>query len=412
MESVASLLASRRFVRDCARLSTLVMFDLRAGEQLPLEPEELRARERSAWFAPVRSDGWAEKPTAHAAKCEVRRQCAEWARSMRSEYDARVIEWCDTGVATEKACAVLELSVAPSLVAESKAAIPVLLVVFRGSKSSADWKRTNFNLKFQPLLPSGASTDGNLPWQSVGAGLAARYMPRLSSSHFACVGAGMWRAYAGRDGSGGPRAAVRAVLERRLGECRARGLAPPVVLLTGHSSGGALAALSAFDLLHTSVPVASTGVGLVTFAATRSFNRAFRRALDGARRGGQLAALRVTIGSDIVPRVPHGVLGFGGVHAIAPRLLLLPGRPPRFDAHSSARDADLWRHGIDPSSHTNYAALMGGELPRGRRRTVGGEAAWPVDPIGVRLGAAASAGSCTGDVVLRLAPGPTASRSS
>jgi len=76
----------------------------------------------------------------------------------------------------------------------------------------------------------------------------ARFMPFLSSARDPCATLGVWRAYAGTDGrcraGASPRQRVRVALEKALRDYpRSR------VVVTGHSLGGGLAALCAFDLL-------------------------------------------------------------------------------------------------------------------------------------------------------------------
>ena len=70
------------------------------------------------------------------------------------------------------------------------------------------------------------------------------------------------------------------------------------VVVTGHSLGGALCTLCAYDLLHSvgvdgEAPIRQQGgVTLVSFAAPRMFNRAFQEAMEAMRASSKLAALR------------------------------------------------------------------------------------------------------------------------
>lgn len=70
------------------------------------------------------------------------------------------------------------------------------------------------------------------------------------------------------------------------------------VVITGHSLGGALCTLCAYDLLHSvgvdgEPPIRHLGgVTLVPFAAPRMFNRAFQEAMEAMRASGKLSALR------------------------------------------------------------------------------------------------------------------------
>eukprot|EP00966_Prymnesium_polylepis_P240388 5558958-Prymnesium_polylepis.1 len=91
------------------------------------------------------------------------------------------------------------------------------------------------------------------------------------------------------------------------------------------------------------------------------FNPAFQEAMGGFEASGLLAALRVVIGSDMVPRWPTAWLG--GAHGTRARLLILPGdedAPFRF-AKDGASDADLWQIGVE-DTHNCHALMLGGEL--------------------------------------------------
>ena len=79
------------------------------------------------------------------------------------------------------------------------------------------------------------------------------------------------------------------------------------VVVTGHSLGGALATLCAYDLLlarsrEGDTPLKQPRVLLVSFAAPRMFNEAFQRAMSELMVEGRLSALRVVIGGDMVNR--------------------------------------------------------------------------------------------------------------
>ena len=164
------------------------------------------------------------------------------------------------------------------------------------------------------------------------------------------------------------RSAVEAALARQPGL--------PVVV-SGHSLGGALAALCAFDLLSSSPRARSAGVRLVTFAAPRMFNQAFQAAMSRLGDCGALHALRVVVGGDMIARVPPKHLG--SVHGILPRLLLNPDdslNPISFHA-DDPDDEDLWK--IAPTDvHICHALYLGAEVTPGDELTVPAGVTWPL----------------------------------
>ena len=252
------LLADRAFVAALAGLSeVLVMYDL-----LSLEPkniQEMTCVEKDtapflSGLAPFEVEGRA--PKEGDATCFVRIKCCEYAHILKSKYAARVVEWIDVKRVTEKQVCILELTHNPQR--------PVIVVAFRGSRTTEDWFLVNSNQFHQPL---------HLPIDEEGGSVEAVGPPRLmhwlKHSRKTCISLGMWKAYDGRkkpivrkklaaramSGStppviegvdppvnGGvdprmsPRARVRAAVERLLSSHAASGQRPQLII-TGHSMG-------------------------------------------------------------------------------------------------------------------------------------------------------------------------------
>jgi hypothetical protein len=99
--------------------------------------------------------------------------------------------------------------------------------------------------------------------------------------------------------------ALAEVMRRRIGAAAAQ-----PVLVTGHSKGGAMAALAAWKLLNE----AKVPVKVVTFAAARSGDHAFASAYNG----GAIAHTRYEYADDIVPHLPPDEGGFLDVLASLP----------------------------------------------------------------------------------------------
>lgn len=299
---------SRDFLCDLARLAEgLVMCDVtddffgavdgaRADDDAHCAElvAQMGCREQAAWFAPDSVGDLKQRADADSHFCEVRRRRAEWAVAIKRNYPgARVVRWVDTGVDLEKAALVISLragassraGASPSASSErcvssgsgatsvtpasstppvSSGPPPLIVVVFRGSKSTSDYIRTDASPRFIPLgTPEAYGPDDS----------KAELMPSLGGSSMPCVSRGAWRAYAGvreRDEEGvGPRALVRDSVEALLREDPRSEL-----VITGHSLGGSIATLCAYDLIASSQTVSEAGATLVSFAAPRLFNKA------------------------------------------------------------------------------------------------------------------------------------------
>lgn len=169
-----------------------------------------------------------------------------------------------------------------------------------------------------PGSPGAEESIALEPEEEVGS---RRFMPILANSSAPCAARGMWRAYSGAPGrtkaGESPRARVLQVVEAELA-------ARPktTVLTTGHSLGGTLATLCAFELSSRGTIGPSSPCGCITFGSPRSFNWAFRRRMNELQASGRLFALRVVNVGDLVPRLPFDV-PLGLVHAIPREYLLL-----------------------------------------------------------------------------------------
>lgn len=411
------LFESREFVRDMARLAEhIVMNDIpnhfwdfdgnddAAAERLRLR---LQSRERAPFFAPDKVGQVTEKPEEEKASCHVRWQRAKWCVAFKNQYSPSVADWIDTGIDTEKPAAVLLLTPKNGKTSEERR--PLVCVTFRGSKTLQDYVRTDASPSFIPLPlgdtvelygvagsdPSeagtgtgGADGDGQRSDEVDGQGLLqrqrsrseadmaeARWMPFLAAANAPCVTLGAWKAYAGEEKADhdAPRGRVRRAVERLLK------LHPKAKLVvTGHSLGGALATLCAFDLIAQSATVrAAQPMTLINFAAPRMFNQAFQDAMARLQDAGALHALRVVVGGDMIARIPPKQLG--SVHGVLPRLLLDPGNAEKPLSFSSddPDDEALWK--ITPGdSHICHALYLGGEKTPDDSSTIPKAAVWPL----------------------------------
>ena len=207
----------------------------------------------------------------------------------------------------------------------------------------------------------------------------ARFCMMLSASHRPCVHFGCWKAYAGEKGAGShegdaPRARVRRAVERLL-----QRHPDARVVLTGHSLGGALSTLCAYDLLAISEPVraARHPLTLVNFAAPRMFNTAFQDAMTALVDGGRLHALRVVVGADMIARIPPKQLG--AAHGVRARLLLHPEdrKAPASYSEDDVDDKELWRI-LPADDHVCHALYLGGDTTPGHPLTLPKKFPWPL----------------------------------
>ena len=217
---------------------------------------------------------------------------------------------------------------------------------------------------------------------------SAKLMVFLSASKRPCVTLGAWKAYAGEEEAASfdgynPRARVRRAVERLL-----RSYPKARLVLTGHSLGGVLSTLCAFDLIAQSEVVRSAGpLTLINFAAPRMFNQAFQDAMSTLEESGRLHALRVVVGADMIARIPPKQLGC--VHGVLPRILLHPKAAAEGGAAAACQfsaadpdDADLWRIQAE-DAHIFHALYLGGEVTPGHRPndpavTVPVSTPWPI----------------------------------
>lgn len=91
--------------------------------------------------------------------------------------------------------------------------------------------------------------------------------------------------------------------------------APRALFVTGHSKGGAMAALAAWRLVHELDP--KPPVRLVTFASARPGGEAFRRAIEAEP---LISATRFEVGLDVVPDLPLGTDSSAFAQAFLSRL--------------------------------------------------------------------------------------------
>ena len=384
------LLASRGFVRDIARLAEhIVMSDVpddfwndASSSTAPQLQKRLNSREEAPFFAPDKVGDVVARSFDEADQCAVRLQRALWTIKFKARYSPCVADFVDTAVGTEKPAVVLLL--------RPTRQPPIIAVAFRGSKTLQDYFLTDISPKFVPL-PLGAlaaTADGaaappppRSPPSPDGPEIDAndaRLMALLSETDAPpCATLGLWRAYAGEhvttlDGNT-PRARVRRAVERLLTaypEAR--------LILTGHSLGGALATLCAFDLLgHSAIVRAAVPLTLVAFAAPRMFNQAFQEVMSERESAGALHAMRVVVGSDPIARVPPRQLG--GHHGVRARLLLHPPLGRATLTSDDPDDEELWRIG-PADTHICHALYLGGETTPSHGLTVPMKSPWPYPP--------------------------------
>ena len=290
-----------------------------------------------------------------------------WSDEIKRRRGAKVVEWIDSDVGTEKASVVM---VWPRGAADGG---DVILVGFRGSKGKKDWLRTNAALinPFRRVVPlsDAAYRQPTGPREED----AVQDSPSVDAPG---VPLAWWRAYAGTPDRQdcGPRAVVRSTVERlveeRGGRCE--------VVVTAHSLGGGLAQLCAYDLLASSRIVRRAGVTALPVAAVPGFNAPFQRHMEKLQRSKELRALHVTCAGDFAPRL----FLQGGVHGVLPRLVLNPKDTarPLYYVPSGADDGcrDLLSMAGDDYGHNIYSQYLCALRTTARQQTVPRRAAWPV----------------------------------
>ena len=384
----SDLLGSREFVRDMARLAEqIIMYDVPndfftfdcsqpdSAKRLRLA---LKCREQPAFFAPDKVGELAEKSDADKESCQVRWKRALWTIAFKKRYRPVVVDWVDTGRDNEKQALVMLLT--PTEGAASTEP-PIITVAFRGSKTFADYAVTDINPMMLPL-PTGELSDSLMLPQtaSVDAELSqARFCMLYANSRHPCVHLGCWKAYAGEAAHAtlegdAPRARVRRAVEQLIQRHpTAR------IVVTGHSLGGALSTLCAYDLLAHSPAVRALAqpLTLVNYAAPRMFNQAFQDAMTALVDGRRLDALRVVVGADIIARIPPKQLG--AAHGVRARLLLNPedqAAPARYD-EDDIDDSELWRI-LPRPDHSCHALYLGGDTTPGHPLTLPKTFPWPL----------------------------------
>ncbi|KAL1498629.1 hypothetical protein AB1Y20_013942 [Prymnesium parvum] len=373
MPSAAATALTRQFVRDLSFLCEhIVMFDMPldafsriddaadAADRLRLR---LSCREEALWWAPDKVGELEMKRSKHAATCEVRRRRASWYVAFKRRHAPVVVEWIDTAQGQEKPCAVLLLH------PHGATGRPLITVAFRGSKTYQDYFVTDASPRFVPL-PERADDDADLS--------AAALLPRLAKSARPCATVGAWCAYAGSGARARGGEAPRARVRRAVGALLAR-FPHAEVLVAGHSLGGALATLCAYDLMHARPQLPVGKVVLVTFAAPRLFNQGFQLSMGVRQSTGQLTALRVVIGGDMVARIPPQ--SFGGHPGVTGCLVMDAfDKSSPFTYFTSDEDvtAALWSKPPDGGAHISHALYLAGENTPKRPDTIPLSAYWPI----------------------------------
>ena len=394
-----SLLAARDLMAGVAKLAEQVMMHDLSPEMWnqidTTKPEaaiaSLRAslccREPSTRLAVDKVGDTFMLPEEQAAACPVRKLRAEQAVQLKRAFKARVVEWIDTGAGNEKPAVVMRWrynrsppsSSASSADSDGGGEEDLIVVSFRGSKTLRDIFLVDamspiFHVPVPPAAeeqpPAGSS-----------------FSPLLGfRSELPCCSSGVWSAYAGdtseRKGLS-PRHRVRACVERLLAEtphCK--------VVLSGHSLGGCLATVCAYDLLQSSSAVQSAGITLLCLGGVRFFNEAFQIELARRECEGSLAALHITNRGDVIPRMPprSKLLPLGGCHGVPPRLHLDPDAADEFatnywDGYEfiASDGGEPWV--LDPHAHNSHALFLAGDGTATRSKTVSKLATWPSESL-------------------------------
>ena len=135
------------------------------------------------------------------------------------------------------------------------------------------------------------------------------------------------------------------------------------ILVTGHSLGGAVAAIEAHFLFRDGYDVQR----LVTFGGPKSTDAEGKNALEDG-----IETTRVVNQNDIVPTVPPQGLSIGGYQHFGPEVILRPGKEyvwlPGHDANRLSV-GDLWRDidflTVEAHSMTNYLPNIQGKVKNG-----------------------------------------------
>jgi len=377
-------LLTREIVADVGILAEqLVMYDMPAGGAWEMDPPPVGSREVAAPFFPDRIAELAEAPG--RASCQVRTQRSEWSGDLRLRREARVVEWVDTGTGTEKAACVM-------LWRKGLGGGPSIVVAFRGSKSANDWTRTNagFASPWRRAIDLGEDVYSSRGWptEALDSCLEAEASPDAPWAPL-----GVWRAYAGAEGrtSDAPRGRILLAVAALL-----RDHPTAELIVTGHSLGGILAQLCAYDLLHALPAVRRPGrpIVLLPFAAPPAFPPGFQRRMRAMILEGRLRGVHVTAAGDFAPKLgsradrgnPIGwvVAAARGhvTHGITQRLVLNPRdvkRPLYYVAHGVDDDcADLAQLPFDQFGHNMYAKDLSAMQTPQRPYTVPWNAPWPL----------------------------------
>ena len=161
------------------------------------------------------------------------------------------------------------------------------------------------------------------------------------------------------------------------------------LVVTGHSLGGALAQLCAYDLLHACPAARRCGVLLLPVASPPVFSPGFHARLLELVAKRSLRALHVTATGDFARRLqgsPFRALGMRAdlEHGVTRRLVLSPRcktRPLYFVADGQDDGcADLEQHALDRFAHNCYAKDLCAMPTETRPDTVPADAEWPVPP--------------------------------
>ena len=148
--------------------------------------------------------------------------------------------------------------------------------------------------------------------------------------------------------------------------------------LCGHSLGGCIAILCAYDLATSSTVVDEwveywCRPSIVSFGAPRFFDVHFQRACAALEEAGRLNALRVMIEVDMVARLPPRAMGMRtGCSARVILDPLSPDKPLRYTDDQAERDR---MRGSDVISHTCYAIYLASETTPERTVTLPPEVA-------------------------------------